>query len=300
MRFKVLLVLFAAFCFSATLLMALPSTAQDNPLPTPLAREQGTHSTLLRYFSVLKQGRVGLIHIIGVPPEQINFLGQELRFFSLPNYEGVFALVTAPLTQTPRDYPLTVRTASETLTTTISIVSGGFIQQQVLIFGDASNLINREIEDAELSQIFALASNVTPSAFWQNWGFHHPINAELTSPFGAQRTFNGFYETLHTGWDYQATIGKPMAASSSGTVVFSGRMPIRGNYVLIDHGWGIFSGYAHLSVSHVVQGQRVRSGQIIGQVGSTGRSSSAHAHIEFIVNGQWVDSRDFLEMPLPR
>jgi murein DD-endopeptidase MepM/ murein hydrolase activator NlpD len=69
--------------------------------------------------------------------------------------------------------------------------------------------------------------------------------------------------------------------------------------VLINHGHGIFSGYAHLSVIYVTQGQTLKAGQIIGQVGTTGRSSSPHAHFEMLVNGLWVDSAEFLRLWLP-
>jgi murein DD-endopeptidase MepM/ murein hydrolase activator NlpD len=122
----------------------------------------------------------------------------------------------------------------------------------------------------------------------------------LTSPFGAVRVFNNNFNTLHTGWDYQVGVGQPVMATASGVVAFAGPLDIRGNYVLIDHGYGVYSGYAHHSVIYVTQGQPVSAGQIIGQVGTTGRSSSPHAHFEMAVNGYWIDSVDFMKLPLPR
>ena len=88
-------------------------------------------------------------------------------------------------------------------------------------------------------------------------------------------------------------------ATASGTVAFAEQLDIRGIYVMIDHGYGVYSGYAHMSVLYVTQGQSVKAGQIIGQVGTTGRSSSPHAHFEMIVNGEWIDPTDFLRLPLP-
>jgi len=184
----------------------------------------------------------------------------------------------------------------------VDVSSGGFIQQDVNIVVEDERLailLDPEVEAAELAQIFELAAPITPETLWDEQGFSPPINAELTSPFGAVRVFNGTFNSIHTGWDFQATIGQPLSASAAGRVVFAGMLPIRGNYVLIDHGRGIYSGYAHMSILYVTQGQRVSAGQIVGMVGSTGRSSSAHAHIEFIVNGEWVDAADFIRMYIP-
>jgi murein DD-endopeptidase MepM/ murein hydrolase activator NlpD len=273
----------------------LAETAQILPTTTV----QGQFSSLELYFAFIKQGRVGLIRVVG-ENATINgtFLDKPLTFFAIDGIDGKFALITAPISQAPRDYELSVTVnstqAEETLIAPIAIESGGFLRQEVIVVGEANNLLNREIEDAELARIFELSQPITPIAYWQGSGFIPPIDTELTSPFGAVRVFNGLYETLHTGWDYNAPTGKPLKATAGGTVVFAGRMDIRGNYVLIDHGYGIYSGYAHLSVIYVTQGQTLTNGQFVGVVGTTGRSSSAHAHFEMLVNNQWIDSSDFL------
>ncbi len=282
------------------------SNAQNTPSLEPVYRTESSSFSVDVFSAFLKQGRVGLIRVNeSASAPEATFLNRTLSFFQVPpDTISFYAFITAPLNASQREHYISVTIASgevsETLQVPITITSGGFIQQSVIVVGEANDLLNREIEDEELTRIFELAAPVTHAVYWQGVGFSHPINTELTSPFGAVRLFNGTYETLHTGWDYQAPLGKPMVASSGGQVVFAGRLPIRGNYVLVDHGYGVYSGYAHLSVAHVTQGQIVTARQIIGQVGSTGRSSSAHAHIEFIVNEQWIDSRDFLSFNLPR
>ena len=86
---------------------------------------------------------------------------------------------------------------------------------------------------------------------------------------------------------------------AGGRVVYAGNMDIRGGYVLLDHGHGVYSGYAHLSVIHVIEGQFVRQGQLVGLAGSTGRSSDPHLHVEMRLNEQWIDPVDFVNMWLP-
>lgn len=273
---------------------------------------QGTAYVLEILFPFIKQGRADLVRVSPLQPTapaiaslEGTLFNRALNFFQVQSDPAsYYAFVTAPINASQREHPLTVTLTtadgtSETLQTTISVTNGGFIQQNVTLVGDTLALLDRELEDGELALIFELAKEATPTPFWEGIGFLHPVDADLTSPFGAVRMFNGDYQTLHTGWDYQATLGKPMSATSAGVVVYANRLPIRGNYVLIHHGNGVYSGYAHLSVVHVTQGQQVTGGQIVGQVGSTGRSSSAHAHIEFIVNEQWIDSRDFIALALP-
>ena len=75
-------------------------------------------------------------------------------------------------------------------------------------------------------------------------------------------------------------------------------MEIRGGYVLIDHGWGIYSGYAHLSQKFVVPGQWVRQGDVIGLSGNNGRAAGAHLHWEIAVGGVFVEPDDFVAMGL--
>src|SRR5690606_37276119 len=120
--------------------------------------------------------------------------------------------------------------------------------------------------------------NFTTEKMWDETGFQLPILSTLTSPFGAFRTFNDTVNTRHTGWDIQATMGTPIMASAGGKVVFSGMLPVRGSHVIIDHGYGVFSTYSHMSVVHVTRGQTVTKGQIIGEVGANGRASGPHFH----------------------
>jgi murein DD-endopeptidase MepM/ murein hydrolase activator NlpD len=291
------------------LLMIMSRVWDALPTPTPIEPLQtvtGQYGEAGLYQEFVPQGRAGLLRVTGMNLASVEAVvfDQALTFFS-QGEDTYYAVFAVPIPQKARAYdlPVTLRTKqgqTETLTLSLTVDNGGFLTQDVLLIGEKAFLVNPEIEEAELTHLFDLAAPVTKERLWDTSGFHAPVQGELTSPFGAVRVFNGNFNTLHTGWDYQVGVGQPVMAAASGTVAFAGRLDIRGNYVLIDHGYGIYSGYAHMSVLYVTQGQPIKAGQIIGQVGTTGRSSSPHAHFEMIVNGEWVDPVDFLGLPLPQ
>ena len=88
-------------------------------------------------------------------------------------------------------------------------------------------------------------------------------------------------------------------AAAPGTVIFAGPLTVRGNAVLIDHGWGVYTGYGHMSQFDVQQGDQVIAGQILGKVGDTGRVNGPHLHFEVLVNGVQVDPLDWLTQEYP-
>ncbi len=111
----------------------------------------------------------------------------------------------------------------------------------------------------------------------------------ISTPFGARRIINGKKRSVHWGTDFRAPKGAPVFASLSGKVVLARRLYFTGNTVIIDHGLGIHTLYAHLSKILVREGQFVKAGQVIGKVGSTGRSTGPHLHFGFYVEGVKAD-----------
>lgn len=121
-----------------------------------------------------------------------------------------------------------------------------------------------------------------------------PVHGRLTSGFGWRRNpMGGSGSEMHQGVDIAAPRGTPVFATGGGTVVFSGWSGAYGNKVVIDHGMGIRTLYAHNSSNSVRVGQEVRRGDIIARVGSTGRSTGPHVHYEVIVNGRPVNPTAF-------
>jgi murein DD-endopeptidase MepM/ murein hydrolase activator NlpD len=99
---------------------------------------------------------------------------------------------------------------------------------------------------------------------------------------------------MHTGLDLHGEIGDPVRATADGTVIAAGWNGGYGQVVDVDHHNGLSTRYAHLSSIDVRVGQSVKSGQIVGKVGSTGRSTGPHLHYETRLKGEAVDPQKFL------
>lgn len=126
-----------------------------------------------------------------------------------------------------------------------------------------------------------------------------PINAAFnSSSFGWRLDpFNG-YKAFHEGLDFSASIGTPIYAAAGGIVSTAEQTPDYGKIVKIDHGSGLETRYAHTSKLLVSAGQRVTKGQVIAEVGSTGRSTGPHLHYEIRLNGNPLDPRKYLNASL--
>lgn len=121
------------------------------------------------------------------------------------------------------------------------------------------------------------------------------VNFLPTSLYGLRKDpFTGALRK-HRGIDYAAPVGSEVTAPSYGTVAFAGRRGGYGKVVDIDHGNGLITRYAHLSRIASAEGDPVNPGDVIGHVGSTGRSTGSHLHYEVILNGKQVDPLPFIE-----
>ncbi|MGN7308745.1 M23 family metallopeptidase, partial [Bacillus subtilis] len=113
----------------------------------------------------------------------------------------------------------------------------------------------------------------------------------LSSPFGTRTDpVTGEVEVSHKGMDIPAPIGTPVVAANDGVVEVAQKNHAKaGNFVVIDHANGMKTRYLHMNKLHVRVGQIVKRGQVIGQVGNTGKSTGPHMHTEVIINGRAVD-----------
>jgi murein DD-endopeptidase MepM/ murein hydrolase activator NlpD len=116
-----------------------------------------------------------------------------------------------------------------------------------------------------------------------------PVSGHITSGFGMRRHPILGYVRMHSGIDFAASWGSPIYAVNDGIVNYAGWHGGHGNYVRIDHGGGISTGYGHMSRIAVSPGMAVRRGQVIGYVGSTGLSTGAHLHYELYRGNLTVD-----------
>lgn len=122
-----------------------------------------------------------------------------------------------------------------------------------------------------------------------------PVNGKLEGGFGGRRNpFGGSGYEFHSGQDIEADWGAPIVSGASGRVTFTGWQNGYGQLVEVDHGGGLTTRYAHLSHIDVELDQVVERGQLLGKVGSTGRSTGPHLHYEVRINDQPVNPLPYL------
>lgn len=121
-----------------------------------------------------------------------------------------------------------------------------------------------------------------------------PVRGWVTSEFGYRYSPVKKEYAFHQGIDIATRVGTPVVAPADGTVIFAGWESGYGRLIIIDHGYGIITRYAHLSKFYVEAGNRVKRGEVIGAVGNTGMTTGPHLHYEVIVRGVPVNPRDYM------
>jgi murein DD-endopeptidase MepM/ murein hydrolase activator NlpD len=142
---------------------------------------------------------------------------------------------------------------------------------------------------AREAEVFkAILASPGTARLWQG-PFHKPGGGIVTCGFGTTRRFNGAAQSIHKGLDLRAATGTPVPASGPGTVRLAKNVFFGGNLVFLDHGFGLFTAYAHMSRLDVSPGQVVQTGQLMGLSGATGRVSAPHLHWGTSIDGVDVD-----------
>jgi murein DD-endopeptidase MepM/ murein hydrolase activator NlpD len=123
----------------------------------------------------------------------------------------------------------------------------------------------------------------------------YPVEGNISSPYGRRDNPISGERSFHSGVDISATSGIPVRATADGVVSYSGWTQSGGNVVLIEHGCGFSTAYAHNRSNAVKVGQRMKRGEIVGYVGSTGKSTGPHVHYEVWEKGKRINPSKFLQ-----
>jgi murein DD-endopeptidase MepM/ murein hydrolase activator NlpD len=154
--------------------------------------------------------------------------------------------------------------------------------------------------EARVEREAALLRTIWPQETPRQWSgnFTNPREGEIGSRFGLRRIINKIPKNSHSGVDVSAEEGDPVKAPNAGIAALVDEQFYSGKSVIIDHGQGIYTMFFHLSKTLVTQGQPVKKGDIVGLVGSTGRSSGPHLHWGVRMQGARVDPLKLLELKL--
>jgi murein DD-endopeptidase MepM/ murein hydrolase activator NlpD len=147
----------------------------------------------------------------------------------------------------------------------------------------------------ETKEINSIYASIMPEMLWTK-SFTVPIPGENGRNFGHRRVFNGEPRAPHNGADLRAATGTPIHSSNRGRVVLAKSLFFTGNTVIVDHGLGVISLYAHLSRIDVKRGAMVERGQVLGLSGATGRVTGPHLHWGLRIQGARVDPFALVEM----
>jgi murein DD-endopeptidase MepM/ murein hydrolase activator NlpD len=138
--------------------------------------------------------------------------------------------------------------------------------------------------EAERQRLRAIFATVTPERLWQG-AFRLPLGgASAGGNFGKRRVLNGEPGSPHSGVDFPAPSGTPVYAAQRGRVVLAEPLYFSGNTVVVDHGLGLYTLYAHFESIAVQPGDLVDTGALLGKVGATGRVTGPHLHWGLTVN----------------
>lgn len=208
------------------------------------------------------------------------------------------ALVGVPFGHKPGEYRIPVvvergRSPSVRLSVVVPIVPGNYLSETLSVDPRHVNPGPEAIArmKKESSEIGWLYRNPRMERAWKG-AFALPIDSPITSPFGTKRVYNGEMQSFHQGLDLRAPVGTPVMSAESGVVVLAKDLYMTGNTVILDHGFGLFTIYGHMSALKVNKGQSLQKGELLGLAGATGRASGPHLHWGAVVHRSKINPFD--------
>ncbi|MBN1248435.1 MAG: M23 family metallopeptidase [Anaerolineae bacterium] len=263
-------------------------------LPYPIRSVAMTAQPLVRGRTaalVIETDRLAFCHV--------RYLGQSERCYRDDATHLVVLIAVSALTE-PGSYPLEVELVSGgkevAFTLPIEVSAGSYGFQYIDPPPGLYGLMDAQLMASEAAYLARWRGGRSHSRLWElPLGLPLERQMSISADFGDRRSYGGMVDGYHSGIDYRAWTGLPVVSPADGVVVMVEALKTRGNAVLIDHGWGLVTGYWHLSKVHVQVGDVVTKGQRFAEVGNTGLSTGSHLHWEVWVNGVSVDGKQWLD-----
>ncbi|MEP7216925.1 MAG: M23 family metallopeptidase [Anaerolineaceae bacterium] len=272
-----------------------PGAASAVPSGTPIPAPE----LLLSALEVYQSGAT-LASVTGqVVSGTVTFLGRTLPLTK--GTQSMYAFVPTDTDDAPGPHPIRVdftltNGTKGTLNDTVTLLKTQWTVDSLdFTESQTETLLDPKVIAAELATLRAVYAKVTPEKLWSGlWQL--PVDGQITARYGEQRAINGSEPSgHHGGTDIGVPVGTPVHATNRGRVALVKQLQVRGNMVIIDHGGGLFSGYAHMSAFNVAEGQMVEAGEVIGMSGNTGLSTGAHLHWEMSAGGVLLDALRFTD-----
>jgi murein DD-endopeptidase MepM/ murein hydrolase activator NlpD len=263
-----------------------------------------THENDIEFKGLpLTQGQTGILDVQSDSPNLKGRIGDiNLNFFQNNSKQSSIFGIHAMLP--PGLYPFHLEYKNyanqNVVIDQLILIQKGFYPQDPPLHVDPSTL-DEAGSKAEDEIVFNAVAPFTPEKYWSGV-FEYPVDAPvcIKSWFGNRRSFNNQpYNHFHAGVDFGVCANLNIYAPADGKVVFTDSLLTRGNATIIDHGLGVYSGFWHQEKILVEEGQFVKAGDLIGEIGTTGRSTGPHLHFEMMVNGIQVDPLPWLETIFP-
>jgi murein DD-endopeptidase MepM/ murein hydrolase activator NlpD len=234
------------------------------------------------------------------------FNSSDLQFIS--DNGTLYALAGISRCANLGNYPASITTTSgdgqtHKLSFSVRVNATNYPVQDITLTPQMASLLDPTIERDENIRIANVVAAFSPTKFWGG-PFQPPLAVKappITALFGTRRSYNGGAVGLcgHEGQDWGVPGGTPVHAPAGGTIVIANPLKVRGNVVFINHGLGVFTGFFHLSEIDVKVGQTVKTGDIVGKVGTTGFSTGNHLHWSLWVDNVYVDPIEWENRTIP-
>jgi len=281
------------FLFSLFFLLTATPALANNPLRPEILPKAA------------KQGEVCLVRVAGL--KNVKYLEGEFQRVKISMnldsagkaYEGLLAV---DMDTKPARYQVKVRGTDQggkslAGASTLEVKKVSFKTQTLSLPSSMVDLDPKTLErvNGETKRVEAIFQRARKDRLWKG-RFLRPVQGEISTPFGLRRVINRQNKSPHSGVDLRAGEGTPVLASNAGFVVMVDDFFFSGKSVVLDHGQGIFSMYFHLSEILAREGEKISKGDVLGQVGSTGRSTGPHLHWGIRIHGSKVDPFSLLRV----
>lgn len=222
--------------------------------------------------------------------------GEEKAMLIHDGNKGWLALIGVPLDAKSGEKKVDVKFGNKTLVKTFTVNNKKYKEQHITLKSNKRVNLSQEDLDRHYKEKKKMTSALSEysESVRPDLEFLLPVEGRTSGNFGLRRFYNKQPRNPHKGLDIAANRGTPVKAASDGKVLLTGDLFFNGNTVVIDHGRGLISMYCHLNSIAKKEGEMIKKGEILGTVGSTGRSTGPHLHFGVYMSGTWINPELFI------